>query len=94
MTAQDALRDKIADALAQFAVQDNPHSLSIGIDRAHEAADAVLAFLDLGKIRAEAWDEGSAAGWNDAMRYEASGWGECEWAGLIKNPYRPEGEER
>ena len=98
----DQLRDKIARALHQHATDDGEvHILWGGVEEHEEEvaewipfADAVLAVLDLDKIRAEAWEQGSRAGWHDAGRYERSGRGECRWEGLIENPYRQARKEQ
>ena len=63
------LRDKIARALHQHATDDGEvHILWGGVEEHEEEvaewipfADAVLAVIDLDKIRAEAWDEGAKA---------------------------------
>lgn len=63
------LRDKIARALHRHANDDGEIHVLWGGEEEHEAevaewheyADAVLAVLDLDKVRAEAWQEGAEA---------------------------------
>ena len=71
--AEDFLRETFIDGAEES-----------GWDR-QEAADEFDILLY--RMLALAWEQGSRAGWHDAMAYEASGRGECEWHGMIKNPY-------
>lgn len=96
MTAQDALRDKIARALAEarakFEGQTernvkweywSPQTQALFLHQ----ADAVLAVLDLDTIRAEAWDEGHIAGrLNEQYRDVHRNF----WKLPPSNPYRKE----
>ncbi len=69
-----AKREEVADAFAQFAVQNNPYGLSVGIDMAHELADALFApggpLRDEAEVKAEALEE--AASWLSDFRSEYS----------------------
>lgn len=59
------LADELADAFAQFAVQSNPHGLSVGIDRSHELISALMPRIatELQKARAEVLEERAARYW-------------------------------
>lgn len=73
----DALRDKIARALsAQTICDGGPRPSELHFRQ----ADAVLAVIDLDKVRAEAWDAAVAS-----MRYEDGS--RVEIVASI-NPYR------
>lgn len=84
------LRDKIARALKEYSdSQDTPEEREmfgdqLTVEDFHGDAAAVLAVLDLDKVRAEAWDEGHEAA---AMRVP-----EGVWADVAEphpgNPYR------
>jgi hypothetical protein len=80
------IREELAEMIHNAAM-DNPRGEAI-FDEGTECsrlADAILASPLLRRIRAEAWDEGNAAGWNDGARANTVG-----LAAETPNPYREE----
>lgn len=94
----ESLRDKIARALKEVSderLTDTEFEMfgDTPINDFYPEADAVLAVIDLDKIRAEAWDEGFDACEEDIFNHRENGW-DAECIKATYNPYRPEGEEQ
>lgn len=80
------LRDKIARALSTQTICDGePFPTELHFRQ----ADAVLAVLDLDKVRAEAWEKGFDACEDDIHHHSEQGW-DAECVKAAENPYRKE----